>query len=104
MHRMTRRIGAFAAAPLLALALASCGDEDLTSADAQKDCVDGATSSEAAKALTEEQKANYCKCILPKLEDAGVKSSDDLEKAVADNKDVADAVRVCATKYFARGY
>ena len=91
------------ALPLLALVLASCGgDDSLTSADAQKDCVNGATDSAAAQALTEEQKVNYCECLLPKLDELGVKNSDDLEKAVAENEKVGAAVRDCALKHLVK--
>ncbi|MFL5844890.1 MAG: hypothetical protein ACJ762_09370 [Solirubrobacteraceae bacterium] len=105
MNGPARRLSALALAPLLALALASCGgNDDLGSADAQKDCVNGASDSAAAKALTQEQKESYCKCLLPRLKDAGVEADDDLGKAVADKPEVATAVRECATKYLTRGY
>jgi hypothetical protein len=88
------------ALPLLALTLAACGgDDSLTGDDARKDCVDGATTSAAAKALTEKQKVAYCECVLPKLDAAGLDNSDDLEKAIDEKPEVADAVRECAVKH-----
>lgn len=103
MHRLTQRLGAIAAAPLLVLVLASCGgDDSITSADSQKSCESGGTS-EAAKKLTQQQKTDYCKCVLPKLEDAGYKKADDFEKATKEEKGIA-IIRECATKYLVRGY
>jgi hypothetical protein len=89
-----------ALAPLLALTLAACGgNDDLGSADAQRDCEEGATSSAAAKALTDAQKKSYCECLLPKLDAAGLKNSDDLEKAIEDKPEVGNAVRDCALEH-----
>jgi hypothetical protein len=89
------------AAPLLVLSIAACGDSSITSDEAQKSCEKG-NGSAIEKQLSDEQKSNYCKCILPKLEDAGFKNASDFEDAIKDPKGIA-IIRDCATKYL-RGY
>jgi hypothetical protein len=102
---MSRRLHSwspFVAAPLLVLALAACGDPSITSDEAQKSCEKG-NGSAIEKQLSDEQKSNYCKCILPKLEDAGFKNASDFEDAIKDPKGIA-IIRDCAQKYLTRGY
>ena len=100
--RVPRFVPGVVAAPLLVLAIAACGDASITSSDAEKACEKGSGSA-IEKQLTDEQKSNYCKCILPKLEQAGFKNASDFENAAKDPKGIA-AIRDCALKYLTRGY
>ena len=90
------------AAPLLVLALAACGDASITSDEAQKSCEKG-NGSAVEKQLSDEQKTNYCKCLLPKLDEAGYDKASDFEDAIKDAKGIA-IIRACAQKYLTRGY
>ena len=96
------RFAAVLSATLVALVIAACGDASITSGAAQKACESGGTSA-AAKALSDAQKSAYCKCVLPKLEDAGFKNASDFADAVKDPKGIA-AIKDCALKYLVRGY
>ena len=99
---MTRAIGSVAAASLLAITLAACGDGPINSPEGVRNCVKG-NGAAIEKQLTDKQKSNYCKCILPKLEQAGFKNASDFEDAMKDPKGLA-AIRECALKYLTRGY
>jgi hypothetical protein len=88
--------------PLAAVAIAACGDASITSAEAQEACAKGRGTA-AEKQLSEEQKENYCKCVLPKLEDAGFENASDFEDATKDPKGIA-VIRECAQRYLVRGY
>jgi hypothetical protein len=96
--RLTPAVGA----AIAALTIAACGaDPSITSGAAQKACESGGNSA-AAKSLTDEQKTGYCKCLLPKLEDAGFDKASDFVDAIKDEKGLA-AIRDCAQE-FLRGY
>src|SRR4051812_1801754 len=102
MSRLLHAVSPVVAAPLLVLALAACGDASITSDEAQKGCEKGSGAA-VEKQFSDQQKTDYCKCILPKLEDAGFKNASDFEDAIKDPKGIA-IVRACALKYLARGY
>ena len=102
MSRRFHRAAPLLAAPFAVLALAACGDASITSSEAEKACEKG-NGSAIENRLTDAQKSNYCKCILPKLEQAGFKNASDFEDAVKDPKGIA-AIRECALKYLTRGY
>src|SRR3954447_19085657 len=102
MSRLVHRAGLVLAAPLLVLTIAACGDDSITSDAAQKSCEKG-NGSAIEKQLSDEQKSNYCKCILPKLETAGFKNASDFEDAIKDPKGIA-IIGACARKYLTRGY
>ena len=102
MSRFLHRVGPVLAAPLLVIALGACGDASITSDEAQKACEKG-SGSEIEKQFSDQQKSDYCKCILPKLSDAGFKNASDFPDAIKDPKGLA-IVRDCAQKYLVRGY
>ena len=102
MPRLAPSVSSWLAAPLAVLVLAACGDDSITSDAAQESCVKG-RGTPAEKQLSEEQKENYCKCVLPKLEDAGFENASDFEDATKDPKGIA-VIRECAQKYLVRGY
>jgi hypothetical protein len=102
MSRLRLSVSLWLAAPLAVLVLAACGDDSITSDAAQESCVKG-RGTPAEKQLSEAQKVDYCKCVLPKLEQAGFENASDFEDAVKDPKGIA-VIRACAQKHLVRGY